>query len=224
MAKFPMDGFAPLNRLLVTGFGPFPGVVRNPSAKIARRVAFSPRWRLIGVEVRLLLLPTAYAVLDDLLAPALRDESIGAVLMIGVAGRAKQVRVEQRALNRAGILAPDATRRRPTRLTVATGPARRSSAVPAARMLAYLRRAGVPALVSQDAGRYLCNAAYFKALALPVPVLFVHIPKPPRRRPSSGGFRWRETWHDRLSRALTHVALDLLRQRRQRSSIKRALA
>ena len=35
-----------MKRLLVTGFGPFPGVMRNPSAEIARRVAASARWHV----------------------------------------------------------------------------------------------------------------------------------------------------------------------------------
>ena len=58
-------------RLLVTGFGRFPGVSVNPSAEVARRVAASPRWRRLGIEAEALVMPTAYAAIEAVLAPAL---------------------------------------------------------------------------------------------------------------------------------------------------------
>ncbi|WP_442919159.1 hypothetical protein [Methylobacterium sp. Leaf118] len=36
-----------MSRLLVTGFGPFPRVPDNPSARVARRLAALPRLRLV---------------------------------------------------------------------------------------------------------------------------------------------------------------------------------
>jgi pyroglutamyl-peptidase len=78
-------------------------------------------------------------------------------------------------------------------------------------MRALVRRHGVPCGISQNAGRYLCNAAYYRALAAPAPVLFIHIPKPPRRAP----LRMREamrrqSWEERLAAALVDVAIRLL--------------
>lgn len=217
-------------RLLVTGFGPFPGVAENPSAAIARRVAASPRWRRLGVEAEALVLPTAYAALEGLLAPALRG-GVDAVLMIGVAGRARKVRVERRAANRASILLPDAAGRRRTALAFVPGESHRQATVSAARVLHRLRRHAVPCVRSQDAGRYLCNASYFAALAEPVPVLFLHIPKPPPRRPprrpprTPPGYpprfprrRSRASWPERLAASFVDVAIDLLAEARRRKS------
>ncbi|MFL4976710.1 MAG: peptidase C15, partial [Microvirga sp.] len=146
-------------RLLVTGFGRFPGISVNPSAEIARRVAASPRWRRLGIEAEALVMPTAYAAIDAVLAPALAG-GFDAVLMIGVAGRARQVRVERRAANRASLLSPDVERRRRTAPALAPGPSHRLSRAGATAALARLRRAGLPCRFSQDAGRYLCNASY----------------------------------------------------------------
>ena len=162
-------------RLLVTGFGRFPGISVNPSAEIARRVAASPRWRRLGIEAEALVMPTAYAAIDAVLAPALAG-GFDAVLMIGVAGRARHVRVERRAANRASLLSPDVERRRRTAPALAPGASHRISRAGATAALARLRRAGIPCRLSQDAGRYLCNASYFAALAAPMPVLFLHIP------------------------------------------------
>ena len=77
--------------------------------------------------------------------------------------------------------------------------------------LARLRRASLPCRLSQDAGRYLCNASYFAALAAPMPVLFLHIPRPPRqRRRRPGAKPARLGWHERLAAAFVDVAVDLL--------------
>jgi pyroglutamyl-peptidase len=198
-------------RLLVTGFGPFPGVATNPSGKIARLVAASPRLRRLGVEAQALVLPTAYASIEGALAPALARGGFDAVLMIGVAGRAKEIRVERRAANRASLLSPDAAGKRRTSLALGPGSAHRLSAVAASPVLDRLRRHRLACRLSQDAGRYLCNAAYFSALAEPVPVLFLHIPKPPLKRPRRGPARpARQGWHERLAAAFADIGIDLL--------------
>jgi pyroglutamyl-peptidase len=202
----------------VTGFGPFPGVATNPSATVARLAAASPHFRRLGIEAQALVLPTTYAAIAGVLAPALAQGDFDAVLMVGVAGRAKRIRVERRAANRASLLSPDAEGRRRTGLTLTPGPAHRTSAVAAPRVLHRLRRHGLPCRLSQDAGRYLCNAAYFAALAEPVPVLFLHIPKPPAVRPRKHkARRARDGSHERLAAAFANIGIDLLGTARRNS-------
>jgi pyroglutamyl-peptidase len=189
----------------------------NPSSEIACRVAASSRWRRLGVEAQALVLPTAYASIEGVLAPALR-EGYDAVLMIGVASRAKRIRVEQRAANRANILSPDASGTRGSGLTFGAGPPYRVAEASAQQVLRRLRRHGLPSAISQDAGRYLCNASYFSALAEPAPVLFLHIPKAPRKRPSRPARRLsRATWHDRLADAFVEIGIDLLAHARRQA-------
>jgi pyroglutamyl-peptidase len=210
-------------RLLVTGFGPFPGSAVNPSAEVARRVADSPRWRLVGAEAQAMVLPTAYSSIEGVLVPALRKGGYDAVLMIGIAGRARRIRVERRAANRASTLSPDASGRRGARLGLGPGPAHRIAAASPGRALRHLRRHGLPGGVSQDAGRYLCNACYFSALAEPLPALFLHIPKAPRRKRRKPARRKpRTNWHDRLAAAFVEVAIDLLARSRHESGRARA--
>ena len=102
-----------MKRLLVTGFGPFPSMPRNPSAALARTIAASPRWRIAGVDARALILTTAYATLPGELDPALADRP-DAVLMIGVAGRSNRIRVEWRATNRRSTLFQTSRGREPS--------------------------------------------------------------------------------------------------------------
>jgi len=194
--------------VLVTGFGPFPRMPRNPSGALARRLAALPRLRrALGRAPVGLVLPTAYDALPRRLAPALA-EGPAAVLMFGVAARALRLRVEVRARNRASRLFPDASGRVSGRLTLdPAGPAERRSRA-AAAAVALLRRRGVPVAVSRDAGRYLCNAGYYRALAEPCPVLFVHVPPPRTKRPVRPG---RRPDASREERALADLVLLLAR-------------
>lgn len=175
-----------MSPILVTGFGPFPGSPVNPSAALARAIGQRLR-RAPGGAAQVLVLRTAYAAIPGALMPALAERP-AAVLMLGVATRARRIRVEIRARNRASRLYPDASGRPAARLVLdAEGPAARRGAA-TAQALAALRRHGLDARLSNDAGRYLCNASYFAALGTGLPVLFVHIPPVPRtRRPRKAG-------------------------------------
>lgn len=209
--------------LLVTGFGPFPGVRVNPSAELAQAVARSPRWRLLGVEARSLVLPTTYAALATELEPALDGRfALDAILMVGLATRATRLRIERRATSRANPLHPDASGHSAARRAPDPGPIVRRSPVPPPTVAALLQREGVPCRASNDAGRYLCNAAYYRTLAGTVPALFLHIPKlrdPARpRRPR----RHRAARPDRLERAFVAVAVALLKQARNSRRAARA--
>lgn len=198
-------------RLLVTGFGPFPGIPKNPSAVAAGKVAGLARWRRLGFDVRVAVLSTTYAALERELLPAIREHEPDALLMIGVAGRAREVRVESRGLNRVSLLLPDAAKVRPARLALAPGSLARKTGTRPRRQVTALRRHGFRARVSINAGPYLCNASYFTALGGSIPVLFVHIPKPGRALAQARALR-RQGWHERLAEALGDVAIDLIRQ------------
>lgn len=176
-----------MRRLLVTGFGPFPRTPRNPSAEIARRVAALPAWRRRGVVAKALVMPTRYAAIEAALLPAIRDFRPDAVLMLGVAPRRARVTPEIGAVNRASRLFPDAGGTiAARRLAIEPGARlRRRTTAPVAAMARRLRSRGAPAATSRDAGRYLCNAAYFAALgaSLQAPrfaCAFIHVPSPDR--------------------------------------------
>jgi pyroglutamyl-peptidase len=87
------------------------------------------------------------------------------------------------AINRRDFRVPDNAGRRPRRETIVRGAGEFLPATwPAARVLAALRRAGVPARESLDAGRHCCNHILFEALwlarteGLPTRCGFLHLP------------------------------------------------
>jgi pyroglutamyl-peptidase len=165
-------------RVLITGFGPFPGVPDNPSSWLARtlekQAAFDSE-----AELHFRVLPTewqAAALMPDFYAtlqPAL-------MIHFGLNQRAQSLRIERSAHNRAGWRA-DACGALPLgRVIHAKGPDRIDTAVPVRALAAHLRRSGLPATTSPSAGSYLCNFIYYHSLAWArwndCHPLFVHLP------------------------------------------------
>ncbi|HLN40335.1 MAG TPA: pyroglutamyl-peptidase I [Xanthobacteraceae bacterium] len=174
-------------RVLITGFGPFPGAPFNPSAALAKALAHGRRPALAGIERTVHVFATTYASVDRDL-PKLFAQKPDIVLMFGVAGRRHQLCIETRARNAVSLLFPDAGGYRPRHGVIKLrGPAALAGNAPFARLAGA---AGTKARLSRDAGRYLCNYIYWRALEQvrgTRPLLqFVHIPpvgtKPWRRR------------------------------------------
>lgn len=167
-------------RVLLAGFGPFPGAPFNPSARVAAALARRRRPALADVERCVHVFATVYASVDrDLQKLFAQKPDI--VLIFGLAGRRRHLCIETRARNAISVLFPDASGYRPPRGAIAPGKASSlQGKAPFARLLGAARPAGVPARLSRDAGRYLCNYAYWQALQRagdygPL-VQFVHIP------------------------------------------------
>jgi pyroglutamyl-peptidase len=174
-------------RVLITGFGPFPGAPFNPSAALAKALARRRRPALAGIERATHVFATTYASVDRDL-PKLLKQKPDIVLMFGVAGRRRQLCIETRARNAVSLLFPDASGHRPCHGVIKLhGPPARTGNAPFARLAGA---AGTKARLSRDAGRYLCNYVYWRGLEQvrgPRPLVqFVHIPplsvKPRRRR------------------------------------------
>ena len=161
--------------LLVTGFGAFPGMPRNPSAVVVAALA---RHRASFARKHIALSTQILPVLYDLCAAFSPAPMPDVIIHIGVAGRRKVVSVETVAHHRRSPRHPDASGRAPT--LARSGVAARHSirAEWNARALAMsLRRAGVPAAPSRDAGAYVCNALLYRSLDQKrAPALFIHIP------------------------------------------------
>lgn len=173
-------------RLLITGFGPFPRVPRNPSERVARAAVVNPRWRRLGWQVDLRILDTRYSALETQLLPALREGSPDAVLLLGVAPKRDAITPESLARNRVSRLFPDASGhvgQANLQLDPSDQCLIRCTQAPIAAMVRAIRQRGLRATISHDAGRYLCNAAYYKALQAKgarqaAHVAFIHIPFP----------------------------------------------
>jgi pyroglutamyl-peptidase len=167
-------------RVVVAGFGPFPGAPSNPSGLLATALARRRRPALAGIGLTSHIFATAYDAVDRDLAKLLARRP-DVLLIFGLAARRREICIETRARNARSMLFPDALGYRPDRRAIEAGqvPALLGNA-PFARLLTALRRSSLPARLSRDAGAYLCNYAYWRALqnvrrGRPL-VQFVHIP------------------------------------------------
>ncbi|HLK84024.1 MAG TPA: pyroglutamyl-peptidase I [Xanthobacteraceae bacterium] len=170
-----------MRTILITGFGRFPGAPVNPSGLVVARLARRRRPAFAGTRRVAHVFATRYDAVDSELPALLKREKPDIVVMFGVAARARAVRVEQRARNRIALF-PDAGGYRPAALTIAPQRDAMRNPLPVARLVNAARTAGVAAASSRNAGTYLCNYVYWRALEAaarpdgPNMVIFIHVP------------------------------------------------
>ena len=166
--------------LLLTGFEPFGGFARNPSAEIVARLDGA---EIAGNRVVGRTLPVTLAGLDEALDRALAGVAPALVMALGLASAEPAIRLERFAVNLADFVIPDNAGARVTgQLLDPDGPAALASRLPLAAIRDALIARGIPARFSNSAGTYLCNAAMYRLLRrLPdaLPCGFVHLPHLP---------------------------------------------
>jgi pyroglutamyl-peptidase len=166
-------------RVLVTGFGPFPGIERNASEAIAQALARFPECGP-RVEVATAVIPVAWAEAQSAAHRAIAGFEPHAVLHFGVSKRAHGFEIETRAVNISGPKEDFAGVVRPATRLVHAGPRCLEGSLPPRLLLRALRTGGYPAELSNNAGRYLCNALFYWSLmdaeARGRLVSFVHMP------------------------------------------------
>jgi pyroglutamyl-peptidase len=194
--------------VLVTAFEPFGGETVNASWEAAKRI---DGWRCGEAVAATALLPCAYDIcVADLLAWFERLRPC-AVLMTGQAARRGIVCVERFGRNSASATAPD--NRGAIGSAAPGGPDAIETTAPARALARAIRRAGVAARVSSDAGDYVCNHLYYRALRSlagaprPIPAVFIHLPATPEQA-APGASRRRLATSD-AARAL-RVAVEVL--------------
>jgi pyroglutamyl-peptidase len=168
--------------VLITGFGRFPGAPCNPTELLVSRLARMRRPALSGVRSALHVFPTSYAAVDTQLPALVAEHRPAAIVMFGLAGRTKGIRVEMLARNRTAQVFADIDGVVPKRGAIKLRAGALRGRAPFARLVAAARATGLPARLSRDAGAYLCNYGYWRALetalqpAGPAIVVFVHVP------------------------------------------------
>jgi pyroglutamyl-peptidase len=171
-------------RILLTGFGPFPGAPENPTGALVRALA---RQSLPHVTVKAHVFATKYKTVDRSLPRLLDAFKPHAVIMFGLASRSRTLRIETLARNRISPF-PDASgfTRGPCAIDDAM-PRVLTVQAPVAGMLRALERTGLPVRLSRNAGDYLCNYTLWHATRATNKAggmelsAFIHVPSPSLR-------------------------------------------
>jgi pyroglutamyl-peptidase len=173
-----------MTNILVTGFGPFPGAPVNPSGQLVARLARVRRPALSQHRLATHIFATSYATVDRELPKLLAQHKPQILIMFGLAARTKFLRIEMLAHNRKSRIHPDRIGHIPKTYAIRPGaPSSLRGRAPFARLLDAARATGIEARLSRDAGRYICNYVYWRALdavekaGRPDIVVFIHVPK-----------------------------------------------
>jgi len=162
-------------RVLVTGFGPFPGVDENLSAALVQAAT------LPGHELSRAVLRTSFEACVEWVERVLEHERFDAIVHVGVGP--SEYRLESTARNRCTQQRADVDGRQWPHAEVCPGAAARlETAFDVAHAVTTLGRAGWSVLASDDAGSYVCNFLYYLSLAAierrrrGTRAVFLHVP------------------------------------------------
>ena len=167
-------------RILITGFGPFPGAPFNPTQPLVTRLLRLRRPALGDVKLIGHIFHVTYNTVDRELPELIARHRPQALLMFGLADRTAHVRIETRARNAVTLLWPDAAQTRVRKGSIGLGPDAMRFGPHAAKLLRAALGSGIDARPSRDAGAYLCNYLSWRAIEAVGADLrvaaFVHVP------------------------------------------------
>ncbi|MFJ6531698.1 pyroglutamyl-peptidase I [Microbacterium sp. NPDC091662] len=163
--------------VLLTGFEPFDGADRNPSADAVTAVAADydgPH------ELVVATLPVAFEASAHRLRTLIAEHSPDVVIATGLAGGSTRVAIERIGVNLIDARIADNDGDQPVDApSEAGGPAARFSTLPVKRLLQVLTADGLPAQLSLSAGTYVCNHVMYTAVGAvrkDARAGFVHLP------------------------------------------------
>jgi pyroglutamyl-peptidase len=208
-------------RILVTGFGPFPGAPFNPTEPLVARLLRLRRPALDAVERTGHIFAVTYQAVDRELPQLLTKHRPHALLMFGLASRTLYLRVETRARNAVTTLWPDADHARARKGLIEGNADVLMFGPHTAKLLRAADSTGVDVRASHDAGSYLCNYLSWRAIEAtrgdngPRLAAFVHVPLPARDGASSRKGTARRITPEELVDASEAVLLEMVKLTKQ---------
>lgn len=171
-------------KILLTAFEPFDSTAWNASLEGCRQFLAQ-----VGshCDLRFAVLPVAYGPDVTAVEAALDDWPAEVILHTGQAGGSPAVRVERLAVNVRYALDDPGVDPDAQHPIDPDGPMAMAATVPIGRIVSAIRGSGVPAVVSNHAGIYLCNHALYHSLRRAErsqrthQVGFLHVPRLPQQ-------------------------------------------
>jgi pyroglutamyl-peptidase len=169
-------------RILMTGFGPFPGAPFNPTTPLVKRLTQLRRPAFDDVALSGHIFDVTYQTVDRELPELIAQWRPKALLMFGLASRTAHLRIETRARNAVSTRLPDAGGHLARQASIVRGADAMSFGPHTANLLHAACATGIDARLSRDAGAYLCNYLSWRAIEAtkqpggPALASFVHVP------------------------------------------------
>jgi pyroglutamyl-peptidase len=148
-------------KILLTAFGPFGGESVNPAEKAVELVPATIK----GVQISKIEVPVVFGKAIETTYKAMKEQQPDVVLCIGQAGGRFAVTPERVGINIRNARIPDNEGNQPFGQPIfADGPDGYFSLLPINEMVEAIKKAGVPAEVSDTAGTYVCNDLMYGVL------------------------------------------------------------
>ena len=190
-------------KALVTGFEAFGGESVNPALEALRQLPEN----VGAVPLATRILPTVFGRSLAALEAAVAATAPDIVLCVGEAGGRSALSLERVAINIDDARIPDNGGNQPIdRPVIPGGPPAYFATLPIKAAVAALREAGLPAIVSNSAGTFVCNHVFYGLLHLAATRRrglrggFLHVPYLPSQAARHGrravdGARRHRPWH-----------------------------
>jgi len=169
-----------MKKLLITAFEPFDGRGENPALNVMARLKPSS---FRGWSVFKKKLPVSGQAVGKIIPSLLAKIKPDVMISFGLAAGEASVRVERFALNIRDYRIKDNAGQMPEGKKIKSeGPAAYFVGIDPLKLAEAVRRAKVPAHVSNFAGAYVCNQLMYEALhaiavqGLPAKFAFIHLP------------------------------------------------
>ena len=169
-------------KILITGFSAFPGAPENPTQVLVSLFKQNTSQISAKVEIEAVLLPTEYAYIDAEFSALMSKINPDIALHFGLNQQATGFTLEQTARNICNVERMDIAGATPKLPEIdAQGPTTLTSSLPLAQIHKALQQDGLPVEMSDDAGGYVCNYLFYRALQLArsskcAMTGFIHVP------------------------------------------------
>ncbi len=172
-------------KVLVTGFEPFGGDKINPTEKIIDSLANE---KLEEVSLVTKVLPVVFKKTDEILTNLLAEHKPDIAIHLGLAAGRSSISLERVAINLMDARIPDNENYQPIDEQLRKdGETAYLSKLPIKEIVNELRKEGIPSVVSNTAGLYVCNEVMYLSLyhsakfGFPVKTGFIHFPYLPEQ-------------------------------------------
>ena len=168
-----------MKKVLITGFTPFAGEKINPSYEAVKQLADE----ILGFEIIKKEIETSFDSSIKQLDSYIETFSPSIVILVGQAGGAKNIRIERVAINIDDAPIKDNSGKQPKdKLIKKDGENAYFATLPLKKIVNALMDDGIPAVVSNSAGTYVCNHLMYNLLytlnkkSINIPAGFIHVP------------------------------------------------
>lgn len=171
-------------KILVTGFDPFGGEKINPALEAVKKLADT----IDGAEIKKLEIPTVFDKSASVVKEAIEKFNPNVVLNVGQAGGRFALSPERVAINIDDARIPDNEGNQPIDSAIQEkGKNAYFTQLPVKAMVTAMQAAGIPSVVSNTAGTFVCNHIMYQVqymIETDFPNIkggFIHVPYIPEQ-------------------------------------------